>query len=259
MTGTVTVARDGTIATVTLDNRERLNALSTSMWHQLAEAFGALSADDDVRCVVLRGAGDKAFAAGADIAAFATERHDVESARRYGAVMHGALATIDQCRHPVIALIRGACIGGGLEVASRCDLRICGNSSRFGIPVNRLGLVVAYEEMKGLIDVAGPAAALEIVLEGRVFDAAEAERKGLVTRVVPDDVVEREAYATAARIAEGAPLVARWHKKIIKRLLDPAPLSEAERADNFACFGTEDFQIGYRAFLEKTKPQFKGR
>jgi enoyl-CoA hydratase/carnithine racemase len=259
MTGTVTVARDGTIATVAFDNRERLNALSTPMWQQLADVFRAISADHDIRCVVLRGAGDKAFAAGADIAAFATERHDMESARRYGAVMHGALAAIDQCRHPVVALIKGACIGGGLEVASRCDLRICGKSSRFGIPVNRLGLVVAYEEMKGLIDVAGPAAALEIVLEGRVFDAAEAERKGLVTRVVPDDTVEREAYATAARIAEGAPLVARWHKKIIKRLLDPAPLSEAEREDNFACFGTEDFQIGYRAFLAKTKPQFKGR
>jgi enoyl-CoA hydratase len=259
MTGNVQATRDGAIATVTIDNAERLNALSTPMWRQLADAFRALSADDDVRCVVLRGAGDKAFAAGADIAAFATERHDVASARQYGKLLHGGLAAIDQCRHPVIAMIKGACIGGGLEVASRCDMRICGESARFGIPVNRLGLVVAYEEMRGLVELAGPAAALEIVLEGRVFGAAEAERKGLVNRVVADDAVGTETYATAARIADGAPLVARWHKKFVKRLLDPTPLSDAEREDNYACFGTEDFQIGYRAFLAKTKPRFTGR
>jgi enoyl-CoA hydratase len=259
MTGSIQVGRDGAIATVTIDNPGRLNALTTLMWRQLAEAFRGLSADDDIRCIVLRGAGDKAFAAGADIAAFETERYDVPSAKQYGQVLHGGLAAIDQCRHPVIAMIKGACIGGGLEVASRCDLRICGESSRFGIPVNRLGLVVAYEEMRGLVDLAGPAGALEIVLEGRVFGAAEAERKGLVNRVVADDAVETEATATAARIAAGAPLVARWHKKFIKRLLDPTPLSDAEREDNYACFGTEDFRIGYRAFLAKTKPDFKGR
>jgi enoyl-CoA hydratase/carnithine racemase len=158
-----------------------------------------------------------------------------------------------------VALIKGPCVGGGLEIASRCDLRICGESSRFGIPVKRLGLVVAYEEMRALVDLAGPAAALEIVLEGRVFGAAEAEKKGLVNRVVPDGEVEKEVYETAARIAEGAPLVARWHKKFVKRLLDPKPLGAAELKDNFACFGTEDFQIGYRSFLAKTKPEFKGR
>ena len=240
MAGSVHARQDGAIATVTLDHPERLNALSTPMWRQLGEIFRTLSADDGIRCIVLRGAGDKAFAAGADIAAFETERYDVASAKLYGKVIHGVLDAIDTCPHPVVALIKGACIGGGLEVASRCDMRICGQSSRFGIPVKRLGLVVAYEEMRALVDLAGPAAALEIVLEGRVFDAAE-------------------AFATAERIAEGAPLVARWHKKFVKRLLDPRPLAPAELEDNYACFGTEDFQIGYRAFLAKAKPQFKGR
>ena len=122
-----------------------------------------------------------------------------------------------------------------------------------------LGLVVAYEEMRALVDIAGPAGALEIVLEGRIFDAAEALAKGLVNRVMPDAEVEREAYATAERIAAGAPLVARWHKKFVKRLLDPRPLTAAELEDNYACFGTEDFQTGYRSFLAKTKPQFEGR
>jgi enoyl-CoA hydratase len=259
MAGRVHAARDGAIATVVIDHQERLNALATPMWRELGDIFRTLSADNDVRCVVLRGAGDKAFAAGADIAAFETERYDVQSAKQYAKGIHGTLDAIDRCPQPVIALIKGACIGGGLELASRCDLRICGQSSRFGIPVNRLGLVVAYEEMRALVDIAGPAGALEVVLEGRIFDAADALAKGLVNRVVPDTDVEREAYATAERIAAGAPLVARWHKKFVKRLLDPRPLTAAELEDNYACFGTEDFQTGYRAFLAKVKPQFRGR
>src|SRR3954465_7520123 len=134
MAGTVQVSRAGVIATVALDNPERLNALSTSMWGQLGEAFGQLSADQTIRCVVLRGAGDKAFAAGADISSFETERYDSASARRYGAFLHGALGAIDHCPHPVVAMIKGACVGGGLELAARCDLRVCGQSARFGIP-----------------------------------------------------------------------------------------------------------------------------
>ena len=143
MAGRVHASRDGGIATVVIDHQERLNALSTPMWHELGEHFRALSADDAVRCVVLRGAGDKAFAAGADIAAFESERYDVASAKQYAKGIHGTLAAIDNCPHPVIALIKGACVGGGLEVVSRCDMRICGQSSRFGIPVNRLGLVIS--------------------------------------------------------------------------------------------------------------------
>src|SRR5690606_3286427 len=112
---------------------------------------------------------------------------------------------------------------GGLEIVARADIRICGEGARFGIPVNRLGAVVAYQEMKPLVDIAGPAAVLEILLEGTIVDAKGAEKKGIVNRVVPDAEVEREAYAAARRIAAGAPLVARWHKKFVRRLLDPRP------------------------------------
>jgi len=122
-----------------------------------------------------------------------------------------------------------------------------------------LGLVMAYGEIRALIGLAGHAAAMEILLEGRVFDAREAKDKGLVTRVVPDDQVEAESLAAAQRIAEGAPLVARWHKKFARRIADPRPLTEEEYDEGFACFGSEDFRIGYRAFLAKTKPQFEGR
>jgi enoyl-CoA hydratase/carnithine racemase len=173
--------------------------------------------------------------------------------------MHGTLAAIRDCRHPIVALIEGVCVGGGLEIASLCDIRICGASSRFGVPVNRLGLVMAHAELAGLVRLVGPAIAAEIVLEGRVFGADEARDKGLVTRVAADGEVEAEAYAAARRIAAGAPLVARWHKKFLRRLADPTPLSQAEIDEGFACFGTADFATGIRAFLAKTEPEFEGR
>jgi enoyl-CoA hydratase/carnithine racemase len=259
MSDAVLVARDGAIATVTLNKPERLNALDKGMWRALGEIFTRLDADESLRCVILRGAGEKAFAAGADIAEFATERANVDQAREYDEVVREALAAVVHCRHPVVALIRGACVGGGLELAAVCDLRICGESSRFGVPVKNLGLVVAYGELAGLIDLVGRAAALEIVLEGRVFGAQEATAKGLVNRVVADDELEAELGATVRRIADGAPLVARWHKKFARRLADPRPLTAEEYDESFACFGTEDYRTGYRAFLAKRKPEFHGK
>jgi enoyl-CoA hydratase/carnithine racemase len=209
--------------------------------------------------VVIRGAGTKAFAPGNDISEFATERSNVEQARAYGEDMRRTIAAMDLCRHPIVAQIHGVCVGGGLEIAGLADIRICGESSRFGVPIKNLGLVMAYSEIASLILLAGEAVALEILLEGRVFLAKEAYEKGLVTRVVADDQVEKEARETAQRIAEGAPLVARWHKKFARRLRDPKALSPAEYDEGFACFGTEDFQIGYKAFLAKQKPDFKGK
>lgn len=258
MVGRVYSKRNGPIATVVIDNAERLNALSLPMWRALGDVFRSLHADDDLRCVVLRGAGE-AFAAGADIVEFESERHDVSTAKIYGTAVHTALDAISSCRHPVVALIQGPCVGGGLEIAARCDLRICGAGARFGIPVNRLGAVVAYQEMLPLIRIAGPAAVLEILLEGKIIDAAQAERARIVNRVVAEADVEKEVYLTAERIAEGAPLVARWHKKFVYRLLDATPLTVAELEENYACFATEDFAIGHRSFLEKKKPIFKGR
>jgi enoyl-CoA hydratase len=255
----ILVRRDGAIVTVVLNRPEKLNALTKPMWERLGTVFEDLSADDDVRCIILRGAGTKSFAPGNDISEFENERSNVEQARAYGRIMHRTIDAIASCRHPVVAMIHGICVGGGMEIAGLADIRICGESSRFGAPIKNLGLVMAYAEIGALISLAGRAAAMEILLEGRVFGASEAKDKGLVNRVVPDDEVEAEALATARRIAEGAPLVARWHKKFARRLADATPLTDAEYDEGFACFGTEDFSIGYRAFLAKTKPDFKGR
>lgn len=259
MSETILIQRDGPVATVVLNRPDKLNAMTKDMWRRLGEAVTELAEDEHLRCLVLRGAGGKAFSPGNDIAEFETERSNAKEAKAYGQVLHEALAAVKTCRHPTVALIEGVCVGGGLEIAALCDLRICGESSRFGVPINRLGLVMAYPEIDGLRRLVGPAAALEILLEGRVFGAAEARDKGLVTRVVADHAVEAEAYETARRIAAGAPLVARWHKRFLARLEDPAPLTAGELDEGYACFDTEDFRIGYRAFLDKKTPRFKGR
>ncbi len=259
MSGEILTERAGHIATVTLSAPERLNAMNLAMWQGIADAFQQLDGEDDLRCIILRGAGERAFAAGADIAEFAKERFDRDSARAYGGVMARALEAVQNCRHPVLAMIHGACVGGGLELACCCDMRICGGSSRFGVPVKNLGLVVALNEMQAVAGVVGRAVALEIALEGRIFDAKEALQKSLVNRVVDDDKVTSEALATAQRIADGAPLVARWHKAFARRLGEPGALTEAEIEESYACFDTQDFQTGYKAFLAKAKPDFKGR
>jgi enoyl-CoA hydratase/carnithine racemase len=255
----ISVERDGAIATVVLDRPEKLNALTRDMWWGLGESIAALSADDDLRCVIVRGAGEKAFSPGNDIGEFATMRANKAQAIAYGAAMHETARALAACRHPLVAQIHGICVGGGLEIAALCDLRICGESSRFGAPIKNLGLVMAYPEMAPLVALVGRAIALEILLEGRIFAAQEAKEKGLVTRVVADADVAAEARATAERIAEGAPLVARWHKKFARRLTDPRPLTDSELDEGFDCFDTADFREGYAAFLAKRKPDFHGK
>ncbi len=259
MTELIALERAGFIATVILNRPEKLNALTKPMWRSLGGMIDALSADDSVRCIIVRGAGEKAFSPGNDIAEFATERANAAQALQYGKVMHETARALSACRHPLVAQIHGICVGGGLEIAALCDLRICGESSRFGAPIKNLGLVMAYPEMAPLVRLAGADVALEILLEGRIFDAYEARDKRLVTRVVADDQVAAEALATAHRIADGAPLVARWHKQFARRLRDDRPITADEYAECFACFDTEDFRAGYTAFMAKRKPEFVGR
>ena len=255
----ILVERDGPIATVVLNRPEKLNALTRPMWQRLGETLRELSTDDALRCIVLRGAGGKSFAPGNDIGEFATTRSNFAQGKAYGQVLHEALGALADCRHPTVALIEGICVGGGLEIAALCDLRICGESSRFGVPINRLGLVMAHAELAPLVRLVGRATALEILLEGRIFGASEALQKRLVNRVVADADVAGEAYATARRIAAGAPLTARWHKHFLRQLESGVTLSAAERDEAYRCYDTEDFRAGSRSFLDKSPPEFFGR
>ncbi len=259
MTDVVLVERDGDIATVILNRPDKLNAFTKAMWARLGEAVEELSADTALRCIVMRGAGNRAFSPGNDISEFSDERSNSIQAEAYGKFMNMTIKALHACSIPKVAMIKGACVGGGLEVAGLCDIRICGESSRFGAPISKLGLVMGYQEIGALKDLVGVSGALEILLEGRIIDAPEALQKGIVSRVVPDDEVEAEAMATARRIADGAPLVHRWHRKFLARLADPTPLSDEEIKEAYACFDTEDFKTGYQAFLDKKKPDFKGR
>lgn len=259
MSGRVRCRREGSIATVTLSNPEKRNAIDLAMWQSLAAIIADLSADEGLRCVVVRGAGEQAFAAGGDLEEFVSKRATLEQAMAYHGQAGAALQALFDCRHPTIALVQGACIGGGLEVAAQCDLRICSESSRFGAPINRLGFSMYPAEMAGLLRLAGRATVLELLLEGRILDSSEALAKGLVSRVVADDAVVDEAYASARRICAGAPLVARWHKQWVRRLQDERPLEPKELRASFAFLDTDDYREGLAAFLEKRQPTFHGR
>lgn len=259
MPGSIRQSREGGIVTVVLDRPDKLNALSRAMWAGLGECFTALAGDDSVRCIVLRGATSAAFCAGHDIEEFETEFADFEAALDYVRFMREVFLTLRDCPHPTLALIQGACVGGGLELALACDLRIAGASARFGLPISRIGVALVYPFVAALVEAVGRPTALEILLEARVFDAGEAKEKGLITRLVADDQIEAEAFETATRIARGAPLANRWNKRFAARVTDPAPITEEEFAESVRWTQSEDFRNGYRAFLDKRQPEFTGR
>lgn len=251
--------RDGLIATVTLSNPGKRNAINAAMWRQLKQVMDDLHADLTLRCIVLRGEG-AVFAAGGDIEEFLTERNTRAQAQQYhGVWVAGALQSIVDCRHPTIAMIQGSCMGGGLEIAAQCDLRIAAESAKFGIPILRLGFSMAHAELRSLLALISPATALELLLEGRIFGAQEALLKGLLTRVVGDDQLEQETMAAAQRIAAGAPLTARAHKQLVRRLASNGQaLTEEEAQANLAYLDSDDYREGLAAFLEKRTPRFCG-
>jgi enoyl-CoA hydratase len=255
----LTVSRDDALAIVTFNRPERHNAFDLSMWRALGTIMRQLSDDDDLRCVVLRGAGEKAFSAGADIGAFATERGTNEREAEYAHVLDESMQSIRLCRHPVVAMIMGYCLGGGAGIATMCDFRVGGEGIRMGITARNLGVWYPYAEIDPIITLAGSGVASEMLIEGRIFTGREAYEKGLLSRLVADDRVEAEALALARRVAEGAPLSARYHKAAIRRLRGTLPVTREEEAATSAFTETEDFQNACRSFLAKERPVFRGR
>ena len=253
----VVVDREGPIATVTLNRPDRLNALNRPMWPLLTDAFRQVAGDPSVRVVVLRGAGT-AFSPGADISEFQSARADADQARAYGAVMDAAYQAIGETPQPVIARVQGPCTGAGLVLAMLCDVTVGDTSVRMGAPVARLGLSMPAPEFMAVADKIGRGRALMLVLEARVLNAEEAAQIGLLDRLCQPKHLDRDLGALLTAVAAGAPMVHRAHKALARRLGDPTPLTEAEVADTFASFDTADYQEGFRAFLEKRAPAFKG-
>ncbi|WP_255701781.1 enoyl-CoA hydratase/isomerase family protein [Bordetella sp. LUAb4] len=256
--GCVRYEREGALAFVTLDHPGRMNAITVAMWRQLARIFTELAADPSVRCVIIAGAAGN-FAAGADIREFPQERRDHATVQNYHRnILAPALRALADCPHPVVASIEGVCVGGGLEIASQCDLRIATASARFGVPINRLGFPMAPDEMQGLLRLAGYATTLELLLEGRILNAAEARSLGLLTRVVADAELAAETRLCATRILRGAPLAARINKQTLRRLTRGDPLQEKEYPGFFTYADSHDHREGVRAFLAGEEPTFSG-
>ncbi|WP_395139687.1 enoyl-CoA hydratase/isomerase family protein [Schlegelella aquatica] len=248
------------VACVTLSQAAKLNAISRAMWRALRETFeGWAEREPALRCVLVRGEGGT-FAAGADIEEFPSFRFDEEALREYHeGLIAPALHAMLACDVPIVAQIEGACVGGGLEIAACCDLRIAGESARFGAPIARLGFPMAPDELAVVVRAAGFATAAELLLEARLLDASTALARGLVHRVVADAEVAREAEATTARIAALAPLAARANKRTLRVLAQGRLPDEGERREHFAYAASADHREGIEAFLGKRAPTFQGR
>jgi len=252
----------GPVATVTINRPAQRNAISYDMWLELKRLAAEVGDHDETRVLIIRGAGTEAFSAGADIAEFDKCRNDSAQARVYSDAFDGALDAIWELGKPVIAMIQGFCVGGGLELACCADLRIAADGSRFGIPTARLGVLVGYREMRRLLNLVGVGVASDILLSARILEATEALDVGLATRVVTAEKLEEEVYRTAEDMAGMAPLIHRWHKQIMRTVLSNPALTELtsdQESLPFACFDTEDFQEGRRAFLSKRPAVFRGR
>jgi len=252
--------RDGHVGYLIFNNPERHNAVSLDMWDATSQILETFGKDDEVRVVVITGAGGKSFVSGADISKFESERSSLEAVKHYNTIVARANESIAEFPKPTIAMIRGYCIGGGLGLAVCCDLRICSDNSKFGIPAAKLGLGYSYPGVKRLSELVGPSFAKEIFFTARQFDAEEARVMGLVNRVVPTAELESYVKNYADTIANNAPLTVKTAKFIANETMRDESKRNLARCAELVeqCFKSNDYTEGRKVFMEKRKPAFTG-
>jgi enoyl-CoA hydratase len=252
---------DDGVGIITFNNPEKRNAMSLDMWEGLGTALVELRDDPAVRVVILFGAGGKAFVSGADISQFEKHRHNAEASEEYSRKSAAQRALLADFPKPVIACIRGFCLGGGMQVAMSADIRIASENSQFGIPAAKLGIAYGYDGLKHLVSLVGPSWARLIMYTGMRIESAEAVRIGLVDRVVPDTELWDATMEIARTIAGNAPLAITAAKITIAQILKDSGDRDIDAVKKIstACMDSEDFREGRTAFMEKRKPRFKGR
>lgn len=254
------VQREGPVATLILNRPEKRNAITVEMWEALPRVLAPLEADAGVRVVLVRGAGDEAFASGADISEFERVRNGAAAARAYSALVASAERTLADFPKPTIAMIHGFCVGGGLEIALACDLRWTSATGRFGITAARLGIVYGPGATRRLASVVGPSHARDLLFSGRFVDAEEARTMGLVNRVCAPDTLEPDTHDYARRLAEQAPLSQRGAKAMLQRLAGEGMMNDRDLAAFIeAAYESDDYREGVRAFLARRPARFEGR
>jgi enoyl-CoA hydratase/carnithine racemase len=254
----ILVQRDGAVGTILFSNPGKYNAMTLAMWQELPQRIAEFDADPDVHVIVLAGEGDQAFVSGADISQFESQRSAREDQARYGEIVDAAYLAPVRASKPVIAKIRGICMGGGLGIAAACDLRLCASDVRFRMPAGRLGLGYKPEGVQRFAALIGIQNTYDIFFSARVFGAEEALRMGFVTQVLPPQQLDAAVHQLAATIAENAPLTLKAVKLSVNAWLGTADAQAAHTAAD-ACNTSADYREGVRAFAEKRKPVFRGR